>query len=264
MIGIFDSGVGGLTVLRAMRAAYPSIDVVYFGDTKNAPYGSRNREELTALMVANIQFLLNHGATTIISACNSVSASLALSLYDVLSVRPDQLIEMVGPCVNSFRDSPKRLALCATVATIESGIYQNAFRMIGKDVIAFPIPELASSIERGEGDEQYEKHIKAALASVPADMYEVLILGCTHYPLAIDSFRRVAGDKTLFDPAEAVAERVLRDLWPREMGYGTTKFYISKDSAQFRRLVKDLFPATESVIEVVSRYCSRSATQGAS
>lgn len=250
MIGVFDSGVGGLTVLRAIRTVYPSIDVVYFGDTKNAPYGTKSREELSALTVAGIRFLLDHGANTIVSACNSVSASLAVSLYDVLSLNPAQIIEMVGPCVSSFKNSDARIALCATQATIESGMYQNAFRMIGKDITAFAIPELAGAIENGEGDASCEKYIRTAFANIPADSYDVLVLGCTHYPLIIDVFRRVIGEKTIFDPAEAVAERVLRDLWPREMGYGVTKFFISKDSEQFRAIAARLFAGEEYSIAV--------------
>ena len=114
MIGVFDSGVGGLTVLSALRELLPSADVVYFGDTKNAPYGTRSREELGRLSVHGLQFLQEHGATNIISACNSVSASLAISLFDVLSIAPKQLIEMVGPTVGYFKGSSRRLILCAT------------------------------------------------------------------------------------------------------------------------------------------------------
>ena len=251
MIGIFDSGVGGLTVLKAIRDVYPSIDVVYFGDTKNAPYGVKSREELSALTVGGIRFLLDHGANTIVSACNSVSASLAVSLYDVLSLSSTQLIEMVGPCVSSFKGSNARVALCATRATIESGICQDAFRMIGKEIQAISIPELAGAIEKGEGDVIYEKYIRTAFASVPPDSYDVLVLGCTHFPLVIDAFRRVLGNIVIFDPAEAVAERVRRDLWPREMGYGKTQFFISQDSAQFRAFAKALFSEEDFTIEVV-------------
>lgn len=236
MIGVFDSGAGGLTVLKAMRDVYPSIDVVYFGDTKNAPYGMRSREELSHLTVEGIRFLLEHGATAIVSACNSVSASLVLSLYEVLPLGNVPLIEMVGPCVSAFKGSRERIALCATVATVESGMYRDAFRMIGKDVTAFAIPELAGAIEKGEGEEAYERYIRTALAQVPPDLCDVLVLGCTHYPLVLDVFRRCAPGKRIFDPAEAVAERVLNDLWPREMGYGKTDFYISSESAQFREI----------------------------
>ncbi len=252
MLGIFDSGAGGLTVLKAIRDVYPSTDVVYFGDTKNAPYGSRSRAELSALTFAGFNFLLEHGASAIVSACNSVSASLVLSLYDMLPMSRVPVIEMVGPAVSAFKESEQRIALCATVATIESGMYQNAFRMLGKEIVAFPIPDLAGAIERGEGEEVYERLIKEALAAVPRDAYDTLVLGCTHYPLVQDIFRRVLQDKEIFDPARAVAGRVLRDLWPREMGYGKTTFYISKDSKQFRDFVAQLFPGSEKSISVLS------------
>ena len=252
MIGVFDSGVGGLTVLKAMRDAYPSIDVVYFGDTKNAPYGLRSREELSRLTVAGIGFLLEHGASAIVSACNSVSASLVLSLYEVLPLANVPLIEMVGPCVNAFKGSSERIALCATVATIESGMYKDAFRMIGKDITAVAIPELAGAIEKGEGAEAYERYIRAALASIPPDSYDILILGCTHYPLVLDVFRRCLPGKSIFDPAEAVAERVASRLWPRETGYGKTVFYISAESKQFREFASTLFPGAAYTVTALS------------
>ncbi len=251
MIGLFDSGVGGLTVLKAIRDVYPSVDVVYFGDTKNAPYGTRTREELSQLTVEGLRFLIDHGANTIVSACNSVSASLAVSIFDVLALSPSQLIEMVGPCVSSFKDTKARVALCATSATIESGMYQNAFRMIGKDIAAFAIPDLAGAIERGAALEECESYIRDALSTIESETYDVLVLGCTHYPLVSDVFQKVVGDKKLFDPATAVAERILHDLWPREMGYGKTTFYISKESEQFRTLAAKFFASSDFTIEVL-------------
>ncbi|MCR4333930.1 MAG: aspartate/glutamate racemase family protein, partial [Patescibacteria group bacterium] len=143
MIGIFDSGSGGLTVLKAIRERMPSADILYFGDIKNAPYGSKSNSELSVLTVRAIELLQKRGATSIVSACNSVSASLAISLLDSLSLAPTQLIEMVGPTVHSFKNSSARLLLVATPATIQSEIYQNAFRMIGKDVEVVAIPDLA-------------------------------------------------------------------------------------------------------------------------
>lgn len=251
MIGVFDSGVGGLTVLSAMRARCPQIDVVYFGDTKNAPYGPRTREDLSNLTVAGIQFLIDHGATSIVSACNSVSASLALSVLNDLAIAPSRMIEMTGPCVSAFKDSPDRIALCATQATVLSSMYQNGFRMIGKDIQAFPIHELAGAIERGADEEACEGYIREAFSAIAPDSYDTLILGCTHYPLALDAFRRVVGEKRIYDPAEAVAERVERDLAAHEPGTGKTTFYISKETEQFRSLVARLFPDEVMRIEVV-------------
>lgn len=252
MIGVFDSGVGGLTVLKAMREAYPSIDVVYFGDTKNSPYGLRSKEDLAQLAVNGTRFLLDKKVSAIVCACNSVSVSMALSIHDILSTQHLPIIEMVGPCVSHFKDSDERVLLVATKATIESGMYQNTFRMIGKDIQAVAIPELASAIEAGEPVEKIEEYIRTALAGIDPNSYDTLVLGCTHYPLAIESFRKVIGDKRIFDPAVAVAERVERDLWPREMGYGNTDFYISAESGTFRTLVATLFPGQEKHIHVVS------------
>jgi glutamate racemase len=252
MIGIFDSGSGGLTVLKAIREQMPSCDVLYFGDIRNAPYGSKSSSELSLLTVRAIELLQKRGAGSIVSACNSVSASLAVSLFDAFSLAPTQLIEMVGPTVRYFKDSPARLLLTATPATIRSEVYQNAFRMVGKDIETIAIPDLASAIEFGSGEVAIESIIKDVFQNVQWDRYDALVLACTHYPLVAHVFKRVLGDSVvLFDPAVAVGERVKKRLWPQEVGNGTTRFILSKDSEQFRAQVARLFPQGESVIEVL-------------
>lgn len=251
MIGIFDSGVGGLTVMRAICDELPSADIVYFGDTKHAPYGERSREELSRLTVDAIRRLTDAGATRIVSACNSVSASLAISLFDAFNVSQGDLIEMVGPTVAYFRDFEGRIALCATNATIQSGMYQNAFRMIGKDIQAVPIPQLAGLIESGASPEVIEACIRDAFADTDMSGCDVLILACTHYPLVTDAFLRVLGDVPVFNPAVAVAERAYKLFWPREVKSGATRFLVSQDSAEFWRLAAALFPERAYTIEVV-------------
>ena len=109
MIGIFDSGVGGLSVLKAIRERMPHADILYFGDTKNAPYGLKSPAELSQLTAQAIMRLRAGGADHIVSACNSVSASLVSSLFDVLAFTPRDLIEMVGPTVAQFKDSSERI-----------------------------------------------------------------------------------------------------------------------------------------------------------
>lgn len=252
MIGIFDSGSGGLTVLRAIREQMPSADILYFGDIKNAPYGEKSHSELSELTIRAIELLQKRGAGSIVSACNSVSASLAVSLFDALSLAPDHLIEMVGPTVNAFKNSPARLLLAATPATIDSEIYQNAFRMIGKDVETVAIPDLASAIEFDSSEEKIEQIIREAFRGVQLNNFDVLILACTHYPLVTEIFERVLGPVRLFDPALAVAERVKKQLWPREVGDGETHFIISKDSQPFRDRVAKFFPESASAIEVLN------------
>jgi glutamate racemase len=251
MIGVFDSGSGGLTVLRAIRDRFPSVDVLYFGDIARAPYGSRPREELSKFTVDSITFLLGRGATSIVSACNSVSASLAVSLFDTMALPSNRLIEMVGPTVRSFREMDARIALCATPATITSGIYQSAFAMIGKAPIFVSIEKLAGAIEFGAREDEIESIIRDAFPIIVQEQFDVLILACTHYPLVSNIFVRVLEGKTIFDPAIAVAERVEAQLWPLEAGEGRTTFTISKESEPFRGFVQRLFPSERYVIEVL-------------
>ncbi|MHB8860680.1 MAG: glutamate racemase [Minisyncoccota bacterium] len=252
MIGIFDSGSGGLTVLRAIREQMPRADILYFGDIKNAPYGSRSRAELSQLTIAAIERLQRHGAHDIVSACNSVSASLVLSLFDTLSIAPDSLIEMVGPTVSHFKDSQSRILLVATPATISSEIYQNAFHMIGKEIDAVAIPALAGAIESGAKDAEIETIIRDALGSVEKEKYDECVLACTHYPLVQPVFERVLGNRiAIFDPASAVASRVKQKFGSQEIGDGRLHFIISEDAMPFRARVAEFFPGDDVVIEVI-------------
>jgi glutamate racemase len=253
MIGIFDSGMGGLTVLKAIREEMPSIDVLYFGDTKNAPYGIKSREELSQLTVQAIQFLRARSARSIISACNSVSASLTVSLFDAFSLSTDHLIEMVGPTVSYFKNSDARLMLCATPATIRSEMYQNGFQMIGKNIQTFAIPDLAGAIEDGLSEDALEEIIRNAFEDILINDFDILILGCTHYPLVSELFQKVVGKSVLvFDPAIAVAERVKKQLWPREIGDGKTHFVLSKESVPFRTHAAALFPNSSYTVEILN------------
>ena len=252
MIGIFDSGSGGLTVLKAIREQMPAADILYFGDIKNAPYGLRSRAELSRLTVAAIERLQQRGAQDIVSACNSVSASLVLSLFETLPVAADSLIEMVGPTVSRFKGSPARILLVATPATIDSEIYQNAFLMIGKEIRAVAIPALAGAIESGAGDAEIEAVIRDALAGIDRSAYDVCVLACTHYPLVREQFEQVLGSGLeVFDPAMAVAERVRRKFGPQEVGEGRLHFMISQDSAPFRARIAEFFPGDDAMIEVL-------------
>jgi len=250
MIGIFDSGSGGLSVLYAIKERLPSADFVYFGDIKNAPYGTKSREELSKLTIDALTLLRVRGATRIVSACNSVSASLAISLFDAIDIMPNELIEMVGPTVSAFKDSTARALLVATPATVASGIYQNAFRMIGKEIECVEIPDLARKIEFSESEDEMKKEIHEALNGRKGT-FDTLILACTHYPLVTHLFREVAGDQVqIFDPAISVAERVERQFWPQEAGNCSLRFLISADSEPFRNLVARLFSQAEYSVEV--------------
>ncbi len=252
MIGIFDSGSGGLSVLKEIRARLPQADILYLGDIANAPYGEKSQQELSALTVRNIQFLRSRGAARIVSACNSVSAALAVSLFDTLDITPDALIEMVGPTVRHFRDRDERVLLCATPATVRAGLYQQGFGMAGKELATVAIPELAGAIEFGASEAELERIVRNAFAGVSAEG-NTLVLGCTHYPLVTPVFERVLGGAVrVFDPAHAVSARIEEQFGPHEAaGKGELHFAITKDSAPFRSRVASLWPESADAIEVV-------------
>ncbi len=251
MIGIFDSGSGGLSVLSEIRKLIPNVDVVYLGDIKNAPYGSKSREELGALTSAAVSRLLSEGATKIVSACNSVSASIVLPMLSILSLKPFDMVEMVGPTVKALKDEKRKILLVATPATIESGIYQQGFRSVGMEIATLAIPDLAGAIEFGAADEEIEKIIRRSLSNWTDWSNSLLVLGCTHYPLVKDIFERVLAEKRveIYDPAVAVAHevRIMMD----ETGDGKLRFLITKDSPFFRERVERLFGKENTIVEVL-------------
>lgn len=247
MIGIFDSGSGGLSVLRAIRARAPQCDVVYFGDLKNAPYGNKSREELGALTVLGIQKLIDSGATEIVSACNSVSVSIVLPMFDILNIPRANIIEMVGPTVASFRDlSGAHVLVVATRATIDSGVYQQGLRLIGVTADGVALPDLVPLIEKGESYEDMYAMVMHTLAPYRDERYTHLILGCTHFPLVREVFeavlRGLGSSLELVDPAHAVADAVLARFDTN--GEGHTNLIVSAESSAFSHF------ATECVGDV--------------
>ncbi|HWO06994.1 MAG TPA: aspartate/glutamate racemase family protein [Candidatus Paceibacterota bacterium] len=248
MIGLFDSGSGGLSVLQALRKRVPEIDVVYYGDIKHAPYGERSQDDLLNLTIGGIRTLRMFGAQEIVSACNTVAPS-------VLSHGAEgaRLIEMTRPAARAMRrHAGGRVLLLATPATVHSKIYQHLL-----DVIVvldqLPIPRLAGAIEFGAPGEEVRNIVRKAFAERWGQTYDHIFLGCTHFPFArtiIEEEARTAfGDVEIIDPADAVAEEVERMFDLR--GARATYFKLSQDSEHFRRRARELFGATDEHIKVI-------------
>jgi len=250
MIGIFDSGSGGLTVFKEIIARLPRADFIYFGDLRNAPYGEKTPEELGALTVLGMERLLNEGATQIVSACNSVSSNIVMPMFDILDIKPIDIIEMVGPTVRAFRQKrDKKVLIVGTTATLRSGIYQNGFLALGMDVVAVPIPHLAGAIEEGTTEAGMKGMIGNILEKYKGE-FNTIVLACTHYPLVWDIFSDVVGDGIeIFNPAVVVAEEVAK----RFDGEGESKvrFVLSKDSQFFRQKVNEIFGSDGYIIDVL-------------
>jgi len=252
MIGIFDSGSGGLSVLRAVRERAPKADIVYFGDLKNAPYGNKKRTELDALTAHGFQTLLDNGATHIVSACNSVSVS-SRSSCEACQLSYKALIEMVGPTVQRFENTKAHVLVLATKATIESEIYQTEFNNRGIKADGVALPELVQCIENGAEKAYMQRQVRETLENNLQSEHTHTVLGCTHFPLVRDVFehalQELEKEAIIVDPAEAVADAVVARFDTK--GEGTTRILLSAESEVFKTFLTSLFPEGVSGIEVI-------------
>lgn len=240
MIGIFDSGIGGLTVASVIRKCAPKADIIYFGDLANMPFGAKSETELLEITKNAMTFLCDHGATEIVAACNSVS----LSVSNLRSEFALPLIEMSEPTVRALSDRKSgSVMVVATDATVRSNMYQDAFLQKGIKIHAYAISELASAIERNAPESELKDIIQPAVHEAIKNNIKTLVLGCTQFPFTRSVFQAGFDEQSyqieLFNPADAVAQTVVETFFLE--GNGTSLFYTTKRTPMFERTVKQLF-----------------------
>jgi glutamate racemase len=238
VIGLFDSGLGGLTVLARIRERMPSADVLFFADQANVPYGDRTHAELLELVAANLERLDARGVDAIVTACNTSCA--VAERYGWPGSRAPVLDLIESAAIAVQRGGFRRAGVVATAATVGAGSYGRTIRakVGGIDVVEVPAPALVPLVEAGsvEGDEA-RAAVAEVCAHLPHDL-DALVFGCTHYPVLEQHFRAVLGDSvTLVDPAIVQAERAAALLGERAQGRGTTEYLTSGDKAAFLRNV---------------------------
>lgn len=246
MIGMCDSGSGGLTVLSALLKRKPLCDVVYFGDGQHAPYGTRSKAELYALAASAASTLAARGADELVFACNSLSAA---ALAGAAGNTP--YIEMSVPVTAALETRHGwRILYIATPATVAARLLDPVSRVVSLDLL--PAPGLAEAIEFGALD-RVDSIIGEAFASRRGQQYDGLVLGCTHYPLMRTRIEALAqeffGNIQVLDPAEAVADRVVEQFATE--GRGQLQFFLSKELPHFRSRVEELFPHNQYSIEYI-------------
>ena len=176
-VGLFDSGIGGLTVLKQLIDKYPDNDYIYFGDTINMPYGSKNIDELKKLARYNVEFLLKYNVDIIIIACGTVSSNCLEYLKDNYDI---SIIDIISPTINYLNNSKyNNIGIIATEATINSHIFKN--RLINKNIYEISTPKLVPIIENNEYDNI--NNVLNDYINKYKDKIDILVLGCTHYPL---------------------------------------------------------------------------------
>jgi glutamate racemase len=232
-VGIFDSGLGGLTVLDAVAARLPDVDLLYFADSAHAPYGVRDADDVHDLTRAAVQDLWDRGCDLVILACNTASAAALRRMQEAGVPDGKRVLGVFVPLIEALTErrwgdnSPprevavKHVALFATPATVASRAFQRelAFRAIGVDVEAQACGGVVDAIEDGDmilAEALVRSHVDALLRKMPAP--EAAILGCTHYPLMEPVFQAALGpDVRVFSQAQIVAES-LSDYLARHPG----------------------------------------------
>ncbi|MGE5375859.1 MAG: glutamate racemase [Bacteroidota bacterium] len=257
-IGIFDSGVGGLSVLRQIRTQMAEEPVIYFGDQGHIPYGPRPMQQIRDFSETITRFLLDQGAKIVVVACNTASAAALKYLRDKFPGVPFVGMEpAVKPAAEHTQTG--KVGVLATPATFQGALYASVVERFANGVELFQntCPGLVQEIERGnlEGSET-RRILEDALGPMVKKRIDTVVLGCTHYPFVIPLIQQIVGDEVrVIDPAPAVARQVRRLLEAKrlknEQGVrGAISFHTSGDAEELRSLLPALLGETGNVQEV--------------
>jgi len=257
-IGIFDSGVGGLTVYKSIRAHFPEEDLIYFGDTARVPYGPKSPNTIIEYSLQNSRFLLQHQIKILIVACNT-SSSVALPELDKITKIP--VIDVIEPGAQQavIKTRNGRIGVIGTEGTIRSDAYKKAIKKLNRDVKVFSqaCPLFVPLAEEGWNDNKVAHDIAFEyLKDIIKHDIDTLVLGCTHYPLLKDVIQEVVGkDVLLVDSAEAIAV-FLNQLLPAEQDgiQGKDEFYVSDNEQKFSLLAGRILGTRTSFLKRVRLY----------
>ncbi|MGH2951409.1 MAG: glutamate racemase [Solirubrobacterales bacterium] len=246
-IAVFDSGVGGLTVLHECLVSLPEEDYVYLGDDARFPYGARSADELRACVERNTRFLLDRGAKLVVIACNSAAAAGLEAGREIAAERGVEVVAVIEPeaeIAAAITDSG-RVGVLATPATVEGGAYVRTLANQHRDLTVTQVeaPDLAAIIQRGFpfSDDVVDK-VRSYCAPLKQAQVDTVILGCTHYPLVRPMLQRFLGREVrLVTAGHALAATVQRILEGRRLetandGEGTYRFVCTGDPEAFREL----------------------------
>lgn len=250
-VGVFDSGVGGLTVAREIMRQIPNERIIYFGDTARVPYGSKSKETVTRFSEQIVRFLRTFQVKTIVVACNTASA------YALAELEADTDIPVIGvlkPGAKAAMEATEngRIGVIATEATIGTGMYNKYIEEMNQNVTIYgkACPLFVPLIEEGLWEDPVTDEIARRYLTELIDIdIDTLILGCTHYPLIRSTLGRIAGEKvTLVNPAyetakelkEMLAEMDLLNEEEPGLGSNRYQFYVSDKAEKFVRFANSI------------------------
>lgn len=248
MIGVFDSGVGGLAVLREVRSLLPAADLIYVADRARAPYGTRTLGEVETVAHEVTDWLLESGADCVVVACNTASAA---ALHSIRAAHPELDVVGMEPAVKPAAEGTATgtVAVYATAATFQGELFESVVSRFadGVEVITRACPEWVDLIERGVADGPEAEAAVANAVSEAIDAHaDRIVLGCTHFSFLAPVVQRMTGI-TVIDPAPAVAEQTSR-VWNEKRGEGMTTLAASGDLNEFAALARRLAQLDQPVI----------------
>jgi glutamate racemase len=257
-IGVFDSGFGGLTVLRELRTVLPGAGYLYFGDTAHLPYGAKSVRTVVKYAVASALFLEEHGIEMLVIACNTATA---LALEEIRAAVKVPVIGVVEPGSKraAHISRTKKVAVIATEATVASHAYQKALHQLGMEATEKACPLFVPLVEEGWVEHPVTEQVAHIYVDELFDQgaardADVLLLGCTHYPLIRPLLRRVVPAQVeIVDSAESTAARVAELLGSNcgPGGRGSLRCYATDSVEKFRRLGEKFLGCPIEKVELI-------------
>jgi glutamate racemase len=253
MIGIFDSGVGGLTVVKEIKKVLPDVPIVYFGDTARLPYGNKSRETIQKYSAEIVEFLKKKGCETVVIACNSASALAAdwlrekypdLEIYDVVSSGAEAVAEAT---------KSKKVGVIGTTATINSGVYKEKIAKIDPKIEVFTkaCPLFVHLVEENWiRRPETRKIARTYLRELKLQKIDALLLGCTHYPLLEKIISGLMGRRT---KVIASGEKLAKELKNKFTDYkkGKDEYFVSDLTEHFERLAEKILGRKVKIEKIV-------------
>lgn len=214
-IGVFDSGLGGISVLRALVREMPNEDFLYYGDSANAPYGTKSLEEVRALTVSSVEYLMQKGVKAIVVACNTATSAAVRFLRETY---PNEIIIGIEPAIKpatAVCEQPNIIAMATPMTLKEQKFHALMDRYKAQaNIMPLPCPGLVEFVEDGKvGTDEFLQFMTTLLAPFKEQKIDAVVLGCTHYPFAVSEIKKVLGEHVkLFDGAWGTARETKRRI----------------------------------------------------
>ncbi|MEJ5229079.1 MAG: glutamate racemase [Pseudothermotoga sp.] len=238
-IGLFDSGIGGLTVLTQLVKRMNNVEYIYVADTKNAPFGVKSQQEILRISTRVIDFLASQGAECVVTACNTADASIRISEHGFQ-------IPYFGILDFELPENFDKVVVIATEFTARSGIYGKILRAKGvKECLELPCQSFVRIVEDGLMESPIaDQEIENCLSPIRNTDIRILVFGCTHFPFLAERIRQHFPELKFFDPAESVADKIAQRFAKDSLNRGRVNFYVTGDLSTFVKKIekyKDTF-----------------------